>query len=261
LNTLVIGQADVDKAKAEIICAFLNSNVSRYFWALSLRSGAIQQFWAHFYPRTLEALPFPAKLSTDHSTTLEKHYDQLTAFAVVAKDNPRNWLLEQLDARLKTGRTKLSDPSLELSFEDWGEDVLVSELELNENRIRVGLFSFSLKNATLAELVFAMLSSAPEDSKVSAKDIQKILVPTDYAVLIAEFRQKLEAFKNVERDFMQVMDQIDAVVYEAFGLNTDEQKYIEDRLSRFPLNRLKPRYPWDIVKSRSIKAYTEDRFA
>ena len=60
---------------------------------------------------------------------------------------------------------------------------------------------------------------------------------------------------------MAVLAEIDEAVFEAFELTAAERAYIQQRLSSFPLNRLKPRYPWDTVSKRGIKAYTEDRFA
>ena len=60
---------------------------------------------------------------------------------------------------------------------------------------------------------------------------------------------------------MNVLKEIDETVYDAFNLDDKTRKHIEDRLNSFPLNRLKPRYPWQTVRPRSLKAYTEDRFA
>jgi hypothetical protein len=76
-----------------------------------------------------------------------------------------------------------------------------------------------------------------------------------------EYRQRIANFQQVESDFLVVLDKIDNAVYEMFGLSEEEKAHIEQRLSNFPLNQLPPRYPWDNVRSRPIKAYTEDRFA
>jgi len=46
-----------------------------------------------------------------------------------------------------------------------------------------------------------------------------------------------------------------------FELTDEEKSHIETRLASFPLNKLQPRYPWQTVKPRPIKAYTIDRFA
>ena len=68
------------------------------------------------------------------------------------------------------------------------------------------------------------------------------------------------SFQQVELDFFAVLVQIDEAVYTMFNLTEEEKAHIEKRLSSFPLNKLQPRYPWQTVKPRPIKAYTEDRF-
>ena len=75
------------------------------------------------------------------------------------------------------------------------------------------------------------------------------------------YRQRLASFEQVEADFFAVLANIDQTVYEMFGLTEEEKFHIETRLSSFPLNKLQPRYPWQTVKPRPIKAYTSDRFA
>jgi hypothetical protein len=100
-----------------------------------------------------------------------------------------------------------------------------------------------------------------EETAISRRTIQKLLIPLDYSALMEEYRQRIANFQQVESDFLVVLDKIDNAVYEMFGLSEEEKAQIEKRLSNFPLNQLPPRYPWDNVRSRPIKAYTEDRFA
>ncbi len=88
-----------------------------------------------------------------------------------------------------------------------------------------------------------------------------LLVPSDYPKLMIAFRSKAKAFQKVEQEFLSVLSEIDAVAFATFGLSNQEQSYIQSRLSSFPLNRLQPRYPWDIVSPRPVKAYMQDRFA
>ncbi|APB32328.1 hypothetical protein GlitD10_0027 [Gloeomargarita lithophora Alchichica-D10] len=45
-----------------------------------------------------------------------------------------------------------------------------------------------------------------------------------------------------------------------FGLTDAEKNHIEHRLASFPLNKLQPRYPWQTVRPRPIRAYMGDRF-
>ena len=75
------------------------------------------------------------------------------------------------------------------------------------------------------------------------------------------YRQRFDSFQQVESDFFAALAQIDQTVYEMFELTDAEKAHIETRLTSFPLNKLQPRYPWQTVKPRPIKAYTSDRFA
>ena len=58
LNTIIVGEAESPN-RAKAIAAYLNSSLARYYWALKLRSGVIQGCYAHVYPRTLDAMPWP----------------------------------------------------------------------------------------------------------------------------------------------------------------------------------------------------------
>ena len=106
-----------------------------------------------------------------------------------------------------------------------------------------------------------LTENSDEDSKITKKLIQQLLIPKNLSALMLEYAQRLAAFGNVQQDFMAALNNIDQAVYAAFNLTTTEREYIEQRLSSFPLNRLTPRYPWDTVSTRGIKAYLEDRFA
>jgi hypothetical protein len=139
--------------------------------------------------------------------------------------------------------------------------VATEELQRDGNLIRAGLFHFELVDGALAELVFKLLTlNTEDDTTISRATIQKLVIPQDYATLMPEYRQHLANFQQVESDFFTVLAEIDEAVYEMFGLTDREKIHIEQRLASFPLNKLPPRYPWQTVKPRPIKAYTEDRF-
>ena len=127
--------------------------------------------------------------------------------------------------------------------------------------LRTELLPFAeVADPDLAEYVYRVLTlTAKEDKPLTTADVQKLLVPTDYAALMQEYRTRDAAFQSVEQDFRRALGVVDDAVYEAFGM-TDAKAYIAQRLAAFPLNRFKPRYPWETVRPRPIKAYTEDRF-
>ncbi|MEB3339001.1 MAG: N-6 DNA methylase [Leptolyngbyaceae bacterium] len=263
LDTVIVALPKSEGSPPEAVAAYLNSKLARFYWAIRLRSGVIQGFYATNYPRVLEALPWIRTLDSTIEQELLTGYNELARLAAIAKNNPDEWLLSEVEARIETSRYKLSDQILGLNFSSWSpEDVLLEELTLDGNCIRAGLFSLELVDANVAELVFKLLTlNADEETTISRAIIQKLLVPQDYAALMQGYRQRSADFQQVESDFFAVLNRIDDTVYTMFGLTDDEKAHIENRLASFPLNKLQPRYPWQTVKPRPIKAYTSDRFA
>lgn len=263
LDTLIIALPKSNSPTAEAVTAYLNSKLVRYYWLIRLRSGVIQGGRAHIYPRTLEALPWVKNLDANREKQLTDYYKELARLATVAKNNPDQWLLATVETRITQQRYKLSDRALGLNFSQWTpEAVTPQHLTLNGNRIETDSFYLEVADADLATLVYKLLTlNAEENSSISRKVIQKLLIPQNYPQLMAEYQQRSLHFQQVEADFFAVLDKIDHTVYEWFGLSDQEKTHIEQRLSSFPLNQLQPRYPWDNVKPKPIKAYTEDRFA
>lgn len=247
----------------EAIASYLNSSLIRFVAAVRLRSTVVQGYYSQYPPRVLESLPWIRNLDSTIEQRLVDGYNELARLAATAKNNPDEWLLSEVETRIETSRYKLSDRSLGLNFSNWSpEDVQVEELSLDGNCIRAGLFSLELVDADVAELAYKLLTlNADEETTISRAIIQKLLVPQDYATVMQNYRQRLASFQQVESDFLAILAQIDETVYEMFELTDAEKAHIETRLASFPLNKLQPRYPWQTVKPRPIKAYTSDRFA
>lgn len=263
LDTVIVALPRVNGCSLEAVAAYINSKLARFYWSTKLRSGVLEgSSRATFYPRTLEAMPWVKNLDSKVEQRLVDSYNNLAQLAAIAKNNPDEWLLSEVETRIETSRYKLSDRSLNINFTYWStEDVQVEELSLDGNSLRAGLFSIQLVDANLAELVYKLLTlNSDENTSISRSTIQKLLVPQNYADLMAEYKQRLASFQQVESDFFVVLDRIDQAVYEMFSITDEEKQHIETRLASFPLNKLQPRYPWQTVRPRPIRAYTEDRF-
>jgi hypothetical protein len=263
VNTIILALPKIDHPSAECIATFLNSKLIRFCFLVRLRSAILEgSSRTTLYPRTLEALPWVKNLDPILEQQLTNNYNELTRLAAIAKNNPEEWLLSEVENRIQQKRYKLSERHLGLTFINWSpDDVTVAELSLDNQFIRADLFWFELVDGDLAALVFKLLTlNLEDDSKISRGTIQKLLIPQDYQLLMQDYRQKLINFQEVESDFFSVLAQIDEAVYTMFNLTEEEKTHIEQRLSSFPLNKLQPRYPWQTVKPRPIKAYTEDRF-
>lgn len=257
----VAGTYDVSP---EAVAAYLNSKLVRFYWAAKLRAGVLEgSSRATIYPRSLDALPWPKDLTPEQEQALADGYDRLAGLAARAKNNPNEWLLAEAERRIAVGPLRMSDPRLGLTFAGGVVEARAGELRQEGDAIQTGLLTFAqFGDADAAEYVYRVLTlTAEEDALLKAADVQKLVVPGDYAALMQEYRGRWAAFGSVEQDFRAAMAQVDVAVYSAFDIDAPEQAYIAQRLASFPLNRLQPRYPWQAVKPRPIKAYTEDRFA
>jgi hypothetical protein len=90
--------------------------------------------------------------------------------------------------------------------------------------------------------------------------LAELLVPRDYRDLLREYDNREQAFSGVRERFMATLEAVDEVVFDLFGPTPDERAHVKARLASFPLNRLRPRYPWEVGEPRPLRAYTEDRF-
>ncbi len=263
LDTVIVALPKNGGSQPEAIAAYLNSKLARFYWAIRLRSGVIQGYYGTNYPRILESIPWVRNLDSTIEQRLVEGYNELTRLAATAKNNPDEWLLSEVETRIETSRYKLSDRALGLNFSNWSpENVQVQELSLDGNCIRAGLFSLELVDGDVAELVYKLLTlNGDEEATLSRATIQKLVIPQNYAALMQTYRQRFASFQQVESDFFSALAHIDETVYEMFELTDEEKTHIETRLASFPLNKLQPRYPWQTVKPRPIKAYTSDRFA
>ncbi len=263
LNTVVIALPKTNGCQIEAVAAFLNSKLVRFYFLIKLRSAVLEgSSRTTLYPRTLEALPWIREIPTNIENDLSDNYRELARLAEIAEQNPDEWLLSEIENLIQTRRYRITDRLLALNLVHWtAEDIQAEELRLDGKFIRAGDSFLELLNADLAELVYKLLLlTAEEDTHISKSVIQKLVVPHNYAEVIQTYKQKVMDFQEVEADFFKVLAQIDQTVYEMFELTEEEQAHIESRLSSFPLNKLQPRYPWQTVKPRPIKAYTSDRF-
>lgn len=263
LDTVLVALPKKNGYPPEAIAAYLNSKLARFYWAVRLRSGVIQGGYSTNYPRILESLPWMREIKPEIEQELVNGYNALVQLATTIKNNPDEWLLSEVEIEIETSHYKLSDRRLGLNFSNWSpEEVQVEELTLDGNCIRAGSFTLELVDDDVAELVYKLLTlNADDDTLISRSTIQKLVVPQDYATLIQTYRRRLTKFQQVETDFFNVLAKIDQTVYAMFEITEEEKAHIETRLDSFPLNKFQPRYPWQTVKPRTIKAYTEDRFA
>jgi len=261
LNTAVVALPSPDGPEPEAVAAYLSSKLARFYWGVRLRSGSIQGYYAHIYPRALEALPWPGTFDGSIQQRLSDGYRRLAELASRAKNNPTDWLLTEVEVRAASARIRLSDARLGLDFRHWQGSPTAEDLVLDGTLLRGGLLAnLELRDNHLAKLVFLLLTATESDAGITRAILQRLVVPQDYTDLMQEYLVRLSAFGGVQTEFASAQAEVDQAVFEAFGLSDAEREHIERRLSTFPLDRLQPRYPWETTAPRPIRAYTEDRF-
>ena len=260
LNTLVVGVPK--EGLGEAVAAYLNSSLVRWYYLVRLRSGVLEgSSRAHVYPRTLEALPWPREPREDLLGELGKLYRALEDLAQESRENPVEWLLDALKARKEAGAGyALAAPGFGLDFREWRDTPPPREVRREGTVLAAGLFArLDLKDPGLAAFVHLLLEVL-EAKTVGSKDLQRLFIPRDYRKLLSEFQTRQEAFSQVQGRFLNTLEEVDQAVFDLFGLTPEERAHVKDRLASFPLNRLRPRYPWEVDEPRPLRAYTEDRF-
>ncbi len=88
-GTFVVGKVVVGIPKpglGEAVAAYLNSALARWYYLVRLRSTVIQGHYAHIYPRTLEAFPWPREPREDLLEKLSALYRKLEELARKSRD-------------------------------------------------------------------------------------------------------------------------------------------------------------------------------
>jgi hypothetical protein len=215
-------------------------------------------------PRTLEALPWPREPREDLLGKLSALYGDLEALARESRDNPSEWFLREVEDRIdRREALPLSAPRFDLDFRKWQDQVPRIDLRV-EGAVLKGSphAELDLKDPDLARFVHLLLGLL-EAETVGSEDLQKLLVPKvpeKYRNLLREYEDRERAFSGVRERFMATLEAVDEVVFDLFGLTPGERAHVKARLASFPLNRLRPRYPWEVGEPRPLRSYTEDRF-
>lgn len=262
VDSLIVGVPK--EGLGEAVAAYLNSALVRWYWAVHLRSGVIQGYYAHIYPRTLESLPWPKAPDAQILQKLTDLYKQLEGLAATSREHPFTWFSKAVEERKSGGSGyTLASKKLGLDFRGWQQACGVEQIGRDGSRLQGdGLFAqIDLKDEELARYVELLLQGLDEGTSVDSKTLQQLWVAQDYSALLHRYDQKEAAFAEARQKFQQTLKAIDEAVFDLFGLNDNERLHIKERLQSFPLNKLQPRYPWEVGEARLPRSYTVDRFA
>jgi hypothetical protein len=265
LDTVLVALPRPDGPDPRAVAAYLNSAVVRWWWVLRRRSGVVQGFYAHCYPRDLDELPWPADPSPTDLARLADLYDRLTDAARRMVPSPDQILEESLEEARDW--FILGSQELGLDFRAWHDEAAPSpeDLQVVGSVLQGGLLAhLDLKDPDLAEMVLFLLrrESRERRERIRREDLFRLRVPANYRELIAQRRRQEAELEPRKRSFEETLREIDEVSARMLGLSAEEAAWIRDRLERFPLRHLRPRYPWELPARRRppTRHYEEDRF-
>ena len=257
LNTALVALPRPDGPDARAVAAYLNGSVVRWWWALRRRSGVVQGFYAHCYPRDLDELPWPGNPSPEDLRRLAELYGRLEDCArLLAGPRP------EVGSPEEQGGFGLAER--ELNFRGWDDDAAPSPEDLKvEGSVLVGgpRARLDLGDPNLAGMVLHLLrSGGPE--RIRREDLTRLRVPSNYPEVMERLRRWEEERERRRKEFEAALGEIDEVSARMLGLSPKELGWIRARLEAFPLRHLQPRYPWELTDRgrRPTRRYEADRF-
>jgi hypothetical protein len=237
----------------------LTSRIYGWYTLLSLRSSYQNMLRGHLYPTTIAQLPWSDALAaraSDLENIRERFFTACRRrFEAEAelKGQANELALEPL--RQVFRRLAPAGTALEYSEHfDTGEDFTLGAFHLAEDEDAEGPsiltisdegHSITLPTNELAQLIRAGLQLV-EGQEISKAALLRVPVPptdeiaTDLAELLASFEPDA-----LDAAVFECVDELDAIVGSALGLDEDDIAFIQEELRSDPfLSRIRPRYPY-----------------
>jgi hypothetical protein len=247
------------KHTAHTLAAVINSLPSRYYAFLVLRAAILLRRRSHFYPRTIDNLPWPA-LS-------EPEYDRLDELSRLAHDLSAEVHADEVDrwARRALEVTDAHKAAFLLRNVTWPEDLALGAADLisarvGEGRLWAGQHQLAEgDDATLLLLLWSMracgcvpltrqfaldllLPRQADERQGFVRDIQ------------AEVSRRGDRLKQLEA----AQEEMDDLVTAGLGLGAEQRAYLRRRCHEFPLSDtvMRPRYLWsEDRKKQPLRRY------
>ncbi len=261
--TLLAAEPSVDW-DAHSLAALLNSHVCRYFAFLLLRCGIAGGGRRDFtiYPRTLKALPVPSLNDTQIQRLSElAQQAQEAAQQATVREQPA-W--EEITAGLSRPHMVADWP---LNFTGWPDEAAARHdqaLELATGRRQATLQIGEALTVTGDEELLRFIQQEwpqifGDQREITNNDLclYKVPTPEDARKAIQRYEGRLEEVTPAQQHYYQVLEQIDALIEEGFGLTDEERETIHRRMNEFPLSETanRPRLPWEETVAPGVKHF------
>lgn len=243
---------------APVTAAIMDSRAPRYYAFLMLRSGVVQRAHSHFYPRTIESLPFP-KLTARQVRKLHKlaiEASELSARAAMAVTEIYLESMERVERLTKAGFLGLR---LAEGLEEIDREELVPA---DDPQIRLDFRIFVAGDRDL-ELLARVALLATDNDEFTARDIENLALPAEAPArkqLAEKVRNYAADLKKTQDRVLAIMEEIDEIVAEGLSLSSAEHDTIRKRCHEFPLSITveRPRFAWN--PERKVQARRTYRY-
>jgi hypothetical protein len=210
-----------------------------------LRSGVVQRAHSHFYPRTIESLPFP-RLTTRQVRKLHKlaiEASERSARAAMTVTDIYLDSMEKVEWLTKAGFLGLR---LAGGLEEIDREELVPA---DEPQIPLEFKSFLAEDPDL-ELLARVALLATDRDEFTAQDIENLPLPAEAPArkqLAEKVRNYAADIRKTQDRVLAIMEEIDEIVAEGLHLSSAEHDIIRKRCHEFPLliTVERPRFAWN----------------
>jgi type I restriction-modification system DNA methylase subunit len=248
------------KYSAPVTAAIVNSRAARYYAFLMLRSGVVQRAHSHFYPRTIESLPFP-RPTTRQVRKLHKLAIEASELSARAAMTVTDIYLESVGKVERLTKAGFLGLRLAEGLEEVDREELVPP---DEPQIPLDFKLFAAEDPDL-ELLARVALLATENDGFSAQEIENILLPAEAPVrkqLAERVRNYAADLKRTQDRVLAAMEEIDEIVAKGLSLSPAEHDTIRKRCHEFPLSITveRPRFAWNPerkVQARRTYGYGE----
>lgn len=262
-DTVVLAEWRDASAPPGVLTALLNSALLRWYSFIFARAGVAGGGRRDYsiYPRTLDALPCPA-LQASWTERLADLVDGATRVAIGAAPlDPELWGEIVLTAGLTQPLA-----AWPIDWMGWPGDIGLGPTTLCVDREEPGRLrltrSIVLASSDPQMLDFLQIHLpivVAAAGRLQRAEVQGVVVPAHASVrgILARYRDSIEARDRARDEYLQVLDEIDEAVYDAFAMPDDLRAIVRQRMTEFPLNEnaANPRKPWEPTRKPKIKLF------
>jgi hypothetical protein len=241
----------------------VSSRIYQFVFAVAHREGVMFRARCHIYPSTLERLPWSEDLSTraDELNTLRDRF-------LIACKEVYQWREVRMERAAKLESAKFQDtvaasPACTIEWSDdlmeGGKVKLVSASVIAKGgdwyvRLSDELFSWMLVSEESIARRLTLALRLHDGEELSRDDLLALPIPTERSA--EEWDQLVRGLTGERADdpISQVLNEVDAIVGEAFGLDEKDIAFIQAEMAQDPmLRRVKPNRPFMDRKLKGLR--------